>query len=223
MTARTTLLTSTTSEAPLPRRSGGAGRSTLRGHRLLISLVTALLLTVFVAGGTTAAASGGGHWEGNGEGITTWHRLDFGGPSHEQISCAGDDVVVCHYELVPEPELNLAWHSTTARFVGQDITAGWECPDWFPDGVCSQVVRVIGGYAVVHPAEEEPFNSLNNVVVLENGQMWNYFVEFDFVCPYFPTFSEALEANPFPLPFNGVDLPAEDCVFAPEPEPEPAA
>ncbi len=231
MTARTTLRKSTTSEEALHRRSGPAGRSARRRYRFLTSLVTALLLTALAGGGTTAvaAASGDGHeHEGHGEGhgdghhgddTTTWHRLDFGGPSHEQISCTGDDVVVCHYEKVPEPELNLAWDSTTARFVGQDITAGWECPEWFPEGVCSQVVRVIGGYAVVHPAEEEPFNSLGNLVVLENGHMWNYFVEFDGACPYFPTFHEALDANPFPLPFNGVDLPAEDCVFAPEPEP----
>ena len=36
------------------------------------------------------------------------------------------------------------------------------------------------------------------------------------VCrPWFSSFRGALRANPFPLPFNGVDWPSSDCMFAP--------
>jgi hypothetical protein len=35
------------------------------------------------------------------------------------------------------------------------------------------------------------------------------------VCPWFGSLDEALEANPFPLPFNGTDWPQRDCVFLP--------
>jgi hypothetical protein len=228
MTAPRTSATSTsqgrTTDVLPSREPARQGRSRRRGNRFLTRLLVAVLLATLAAWGTTtsASATGGGSGGGAGGETTTWHRLDFGGVQHERISCTGEEVVVCHYDKKREPRLNLAWDSTTARFVGQDITAGWECPEWFPEGVCSQVTRVLGGYGVVHLADGETFNVLGNFVVLENGHMWNYFVEGGFVCPYFTTFQQALEANPFPLPYNGVDKPAEDCLVDPD-LPDPAA
>jgi hypothetical protein len=53
-------------------------------------------------------------------------------------------------------------------------------------------------------------------LVFSGDDMLNvYWVSFGFTCPWFSTFEAALSANPFPLPFNGVDWPNPDCTLAP--------
>jgi hypothetical protein len=43
-------------------------------------------------------------------------------------------------------------------------------------------------------------------------QLNYYRVNEGYVCPWYSSFAAALAANPFPLPFNGIDWPAQSCV-----------
>jgi hypothetical protein len=45
--------------------------------------------------------------------------------------------------------------------------------------------------------------------------MWLYWPEWGLAAPWYRTFDEALNANPFPRPFNGTDWPAMDWYVAP--------
>ena len=79
-----------------------------------------------------------------------------------------------------------------------------------------------GTSVVVFPQEGEVFAFPTQwlVVDVDGETLWEVilFSEvipgfFNIACPWFRTFDEALAANPFPLPFNGVDFPAFDCFF----------
>jgi hypothetical protein len=120
---------------------------------------------------------------------------------------------VCRYDKVPEPALNFSWNRTTAQFVGRDITASWACPEWFTE--CAAVTRVIEGTATYRGAVGHPFKVLVDLIFIDDEVLYLSWVDFGFACPWYPTFEAALEANPFPLPFNGVDWPEQDCIFAP--------
>jgi hypothetical protein len=148
---------------------------------------------------------------------SAWHRLNPDqsnpAPEHERLQCIEAAVWVCQYDKVPEPELNFSWDGTTGHFVGRDITDTWTCPTWLTD--CATVTRVVEGVALYVPAGGQPFRVLTELVFDAAGTLYVYWVDFGFACPWFSTFAAALSANPFPLPFNGVDWPSADCVTAP--------
>ena len=54
-------------------------------------------------------------------------------------------------------------------------------------------------------------------IFIDDEVLYLSWVDSGFACPWFPSFEAALAANPFPLPFNGVDWPSQDCIFAPTP------
>jgi hypothetical protein len=149
---------------------------------------------------------------------STWHRLNPDqnnpAPEHERLRCIEAAVWVCRYDKVPEPALNFSWNRTTAQFIGRDITASWDCPEWFTE--CAAVTQVIEGTATYRGAGH-PFKVLIDLIFIDDEVLYLSWVDFGFACPWYPTFEAALEANPFPLPFNGVDWPAQDCIFAPAP------
>jgi hypothetical protein len=168
-------------------------------RRVLTSVLAAFLLIV-VASLPAAAAD-----------QSEWHRLNPGSSletsEHERLICVETaTTIACHYDKVQEP--GLSWNRTTGRFSGRDITASWECPDWFPSEICDNVVSVHRGLAVYTPHDGPAILALQDYVVVDTGGMlvlWQYWVD-QFVCPWYGTFEEALAANPT----------AEfDCTFAP--------
>ncbi len=156
--------------------------------------------------------------------VGKWDRLnpDQGGvsPEHEVLRCGGDVSIYCIYDKQPEPVLGFLNppDSTMGFFSGQDASAGWSCPSWFPPAVCSNVLFVASGVMTYYESSGTQLVVNHDLVVANvNGQsrLYVYWVDNGFACPWFRSFAEALAANPFPLPFNGQDWPAGDCVFVP--------
>ncbi|MFN2113095.1 MAG: hypothetical protein ACK2TT_08265 [Anaerolineales bacterium] len=153
----------------------------------------------------------------------TWERLSVspegGSPGHEVLSCSDEDGWSCTYSLEAEPDLGFDLpDATTGNFSGEQITDGWTCPEWFEQSICDSEVFVVGGVMEFSPLDGDPFTVDEELIVTESGDiqmLYVYWVDW-FVCPWYRTFDQALEANPFPTPFNGDDGPVFDCVFAPE-------
>ena len=154
--------------------------------------------------------------------IGNWHRLNpyQGGPTpeHEILLCRGNFRQYCIYDKVPEPRLGFEFppDSTYGRYLGMEITNNWECPSWFPNNICDNTVFVSGGEMNFVLPDSSPLIVNEELIVTEiNGgkMLFVYWVDQGFVCPWFTSFEEALAANPFPLPFNGEDWPAGDCIF----------
>jgi hypothetical protein len=169
------------------------------------------LVVLLVAGLAVPAAAGG-----SSPPRSTWHRLNPDqsnpAPEHERLRCREAAVWVCRYDKVPEPALNFSWDRTTAVFRGRDITDRWACPDWFTH--CAGVTRVVKGVSRIRPEGEPPFRVPLELVFLGDKVLY-LLVPDALACPWFSRFRAALAANPFPLPFNGVDWPEQDCIFAP--------
>jgi len=174
---------------------------------LLLALLTSLVLAWVIPAASAASPPT----------TSVWHRLNPDqsnpAPEHERLQCIETSVWVCRYDKVPEPDLNFSWSSTTGHFVGSDITDSWTCPTWFDD--CGAVTLVVEGTALYVPEGGRPFRVLTDLVFSGDEMLNVYWVDFGFACPWFSTFEAALSANPFPLPFNGVDWPNPDCSFAP--------
>jgi hypothetical protein len=183
-----------------------------------VILRIAVLLSVMAA----LAATGASASAEDSVSSSVWHRLvadqSNPGPQHERLSCVQRSISwVCRYDKDPTRSLNFYWDGTTGRFEGRDVTAGWSCPAWFPTSVCANVTRVVRGTARYIPAVGGPFAVRTELIFSGTGtdqRLHVYWVD-QFVCPWFSTFAQALAANPFPLPFNGVNWPAQDCIGAP--------
>lgn len=175
-----------------------------------------VLLGVSVA---LAIGSGAAQGSQNEVGFSVWHRLNADqsnpAPEHERLSCVQGRLWLCRYDKVPEPALNFSWNSTTGYFAGRDITSSWTCPTWFPSTVCASVSRVVEGQVIYLPAAG-PVGSPRLTDLVFSGSGSNRLLSFywvsHFECPWYPSFALAISANPFPLPFNGVDWPKQDCI-----------
>lgn len=151
---------------------------------------------------------------------TEWHRLSGdrsnAAPEHERLQCVESVTWTCLYAKIPEPGLNFQWNAQQETFTGALTPRGqWTCPTWFPSIICANVDRVAEGVGTWGPPGN--FSIRQDLVVTKIGnqeRMYNYWVG-RFVAPWYRTFNEALAANPFPLPFNGTDWPAQDVVVAP--------
>ncbi len=150
----------------------------------------------------------------------TWDRLnpDQSGPSpeHEVLRCGGIAQPLCVYDKHPEPLLNFTNppDSTIGYFRGQDVTVGWQCPNWFPSGVCSNTAYVAAGTFTYYRSNGTTLVVNEQLIVTDmsgQGVLYLYWVDYGFACPWYRSFAEALAANPFPLPFNGQDWPQQDC------------
>lgn len=143
-------------------------------------------------------------------------------PEHERLTCARRADVdggawICRYFKIPAPQLNFGWNTTTGRFVGSDVTATWSCPAWFPATICAGVVQVVEGTFVFDLASGGQLTSFQDLVITQAAgtqRLYDYWVN-QFACPWFRSFDQALAANPFPLPFNGVNGPVLDCIVPP--------
>jgi hypothetical protein len=135
-----------------------------------------------------------------------WHRFNVADspPSHERLSCLTDGQWRCRYDKVPEPTLGFSWDQTTGVFTGTEVTGTWECPAWFPSGVCDSATQVISGtLTYTAPQHRGTFTVDAELIVTGDGALWLYWVD-AFVCPWYPTFGQALTS------------PA-DCIFNPTP------
>ncbi len=154
--------------------------------------------------------------------MNVWNRLNNDqsnpAPEHERLSCSRGLAWSCHYDKVPEPQLNFQWDNTSGDFVGADVTSTWECPAWFPASICANVTRVAAGTMTIVRADGISFSGPFELILTHAGAdaqvLHVYWPVFGFSCPWFRKFSQALAANPMPLPFNGSDWPGQDCIFA---------
>jgi hypothetical protein len=148
-----------------------------------------------------------------------WHRLNSDTahpPEHERFQCVEGSNWTCRYSKVPEPALNFQWTNQQGTFNGALTQPGqWTCPSWFPSTICVNANRVAQGIRSFEPVSTAIIRE--DLIVTKTGdheQMYDYWVG-QHVCPWYETFDEARAANPFPLPFDGTNWPAQDCVFAP--------
>jgi hypothetical protein len=157
--------------------------------RLFAILAVALLVIGAPAAAFAAPATG-----------AEWHRLNPDpnnvADEHERLRCVVTaSTEVCRYDKVPEP--GFAFNTTTATFRGKDVTAGYECPDWFADA-CAEIVSVHAGRTTFVSPGGHPFTvAVDQIVVVLDGQtiLIQYWVD-QFACPWYGTFEEALDANP---------------------------
>ena len=182
-------------------------------HRVLHILAMLVLAAIF-AGAASAAPLAG-----------KWDRLSVDrshpAPEHERLACTalgGDGrsgLWGCHYFKLPEPTLGFYWNATHGFFVGTDITGTWTCPAWSRPNVCGNVAQVVHGTATyVQPGVDGSRSVDEDLVVTQNGDRFElhvYWLGPVFECPWFRTFSEAVAANPLPLPFDGT-WASQDCV-----------
>jgi hypothetical protein len=188
----------------------------------LIVLAIATVITMMILTSSTTASTGGDA----GTLARQWHRLNPDSPprppEHQLLTChrLGEDgraVWTCHYNKLREPALNFFWDADKGDFVGQDVTDFWTCPAWFPTSICANVTSVVEGVTVFEGASGTTGSVFTDLIVTRVGgrQVLQFYFVNQFVCPWFKTFSEALAANPIPLPFDGVNWPSQDCVVAP--------
>ena len=153
----------------------------------------------------------------------TWNRLNPDQsnptPEHEVLRCGGNVRWNCIYDKQPERALGFENppDSTFGRFRGEDVTAVWACPEWFPSGICDNTKFVAAGVMNFRLPDGSEFDVDQQLILTESGGdeiLYVYWVD-QFVCPWYGSFEEALVANTFPIPFNGEDWPAPDCSFAP--------
>jgi hypothetical protein len=190
-------------------------------RRFLMLVAAALGLALVGSLANSTAAAGSASSSGRPGLNTEWHRLNPDqsnpAPEHERLTCLQGRGWSCHYDKVPEPGVNFHWDTTVGDFNGGDVTKSWTCPDWFPADICQSVTQVARGTTVFRQADGSTFAALQELIVTSGGGtqvLWVRWVRFGFACPWFPTFDQALAANPFPLPFNGVDWPEDDCIAA---------
>jgi hypothetical protein len=118
----------------------------LKRSLLVVALACLLALAVTFPGGADVSAPLSGQW--NRLSVDRSHPA----PEHELLSCAqnsraqagtSSNTWFCHYSKRPEPTLNFFWNNNQGFFSGQDVTATWSCPAWFPTGICPNVVQVV--------------------------------------------------------------------------------
>jgi len=188
----------------------------------LIAVAAVTLTALIVVASSSPASTGGGAESLAGQ----WHRLSLdrsnGAPEHQLLRChrlgeAGRAVWTCHYDKLKEPALNFFWDADQGDFVGFDVTDFWACPAWFPANLCANVTSVVVGVTAFEGADGSTGSVFTDLIVTQVGgrEVLQFYFVGQFVCPWFRTFSDALAANPMPLPFDGVNWGAQDCLGAP--------
>jgi hypothetical protein len=167
---------------------GTLGRSASRILRT-ITIATAVVSILLGAVATAASAAG----------PTTWHRLNPGDPpEHERYACRAGEVWHCRYDKLPERDLGFAWNQTRGVFTGEETT--FACPAWFSDAPCDAADTVITGVGTfwTYDYSLRPTGSFDvdqQLLISDDGTLWIYWID-QFVCPWYPTFAEALANDP---------------------------
>ena len=167
---------------PTRLRSRRTQRRTLVGAIVAASMLLSLVPSIALAATST----------------TTWHRLNVHSdpPEHERFRClVSADAWTCRYDKLPDPTLGLSWDQTRGVFSGQDTTAEWTCPDWFPSDACDAADTVVTGVSTfTFPRASGGFSVDQQLLVGDDGRLWIYWVD-QFVCPWYPTFGDALVSD----------------------------
>jgi hypothetical protein len=131
-----------------------------------------------------------------------WHRLNIheDPPEHERFSCLTDAAWRCRYDKLPDPQSELSWDTTHGTFTGT-VTNDFACPAWFPTATCDAGDMVVVGTGAFTPADGDPFEVDQALLVSNDGRLFVYWVD-QFVCPWYPTFERALMND-------------DSCTFAP--------
>ena len=166
------------------QRATGDPRPTRR-RWLVLALVLGSLLASVLAPSIAAA----------GTSPMRWHRLNDAAdpPEHERFGClVAGDAWNCRYDKVPGP--GLSWDQTRGTFAGEDTTADWACPRWFPGAACDAADTVVTGVgSFTFPRASGGFSVDQQVLVGDDGRLWIYWVD-QFVCPWYATFDQALRS-----------------------------
>lgn len=163
-----------------------SGRRRRIGRAIIVA--SAIIALLLVSGAPVAAA-----------GPTTWHRLNPGNPpEHERFSCLAGSTWSCRYDKLPEPDLGFAWNQTRGVFTGSET--GFVCPGWFSAAPCDAADTVITGMSTFRTYDYSlrptgSFSVDQQLLVSDDGTLWIYWVG-QFVCPWYPTFGEALASDP---------------------------
>ena len=124
-------------------------------------------------------------------GLGQWHRNNYNAVE-EQLTCQeATQSWICYYEIP----------AGSGRFSGQNVTASWTCPGWFPGTICDNVVAVYHGRVVYSFAEGQtpgPSDTvIQDYVITDLGDqtvLQLYWVD-RFVCPWYRTYKAALAAD----------------------------
>lgn len=160
---------------------------TTRLLRSLVALVAMAAVLLVLAAPAVSAAP------------TTWHRLNPADPpEHERYFCLTGATWHCRYDKLPERDLGFAWNQTRGTFTG--TATSFECPEWFSDAPCDAADLVISGVGTFWTYDESlrptgSFSVDQQLLVSDDGTLWIYWTDL-FVCPWYPTFAEALESDP---------------------------
>jgi len=163
-------------------------RRTKRHPRSIRTVIGGALVLLFAASSVATAA-----------GPMTWHRLNPGDPpEHERYTCRAGEVWVCRYNKLPERDLGFAWNQTRGVFRGTETA--FECPEWFSDAPCDAADTVIEGVGTFWTYDNDlrptgSFSVDQQLLVSDDGSLWIYWTD-AFVCPWYPTFAEALTSDP---------------------------
>ena len=119
--------------------------------------------------------------------IGRWHRNNYNAGAERLVCTEATETWTCNYQVV----------DGTGWFSGQNITESWQCPGWFPNGICDDVVAVYHGRFVILPQEgetAEPGSVVSQDYVITNVHghevLQLYWVD-QFVCPWYRTKREA--------------------------------
>ena len=168
------------------------------GNRQRSFVATSMALLLLLGVGASAATASGPP--------PSWDRLNVHSdpPEHERFACLAGSVWACRYDKLPSPQLGLGWDQTRGTFSGTVTTSDWVCPDWFPTAACDAADTVVSGIGTfVFPRASGGFSVDQQLLVSNDGRLWIYWGDdFQFVCPWYPTFADALVSDSF-------------CVFAP--------
>ena len=141
----------------------------------------------------------------------SWHRNGGSGDNpgvHQVNYCQNGEVWVCNFKNLPEPELGFdCSDEVSGVFEGTPIL-DWNCPSWFPENICENNVFVIGGSTDFTGGTGGDLHVDIEYIVIETVNryvLYEYWVN-RFVCPWYRTFDEVLEANPLQNRHN-------DCFF----------
>ncbi len=132
-----------------------------------------------------------------------WHRINSKSstskPSHQVNDCQEGEMWTCIFNNQPEPDLGFDYSPILGVFEGISIP-DWNCPNWFPDAICTSAIFVIGGTMLFEEVEGPGLQVDIEYIVIETGSgqiLYEHWVN-RFACPWYRSFDEALARNPYP-------------------------